>query len=249
MAAVGSIYDMHCHLHEYGDSEVEEILESMKDLVIVAVSEDVDSLHRTLELASSYPDRIVPCTGLHPWSIRERGVHEAEELARAAYRLDVPCIGEVGLDAKFLPRETWSAQVQVARLFLRLAAEIDAYVTLHAPNAWRPLLSMLVEEGVRKAMFHWYTGPLNLIDEIVGHGYKISINPAIRIQEKHARVASEAPLDGIVLESDGPYNYRGLRLDPRLIPEAARIVAEIKGVGVEDVLEAARANSERLLYG
>ena len=60
--------------------------------------------------------------------------------------------------------------------------------------------------------------------------------------------AAAAPLEYIVLESDGPYNYRGLRLSPAMIPEAARVVAEIKGVPVERVLEAARRNSERLLY-
>ena len=241
------IYDMHCHLHEYSDSEVEEILSSQPGLRIVAVSEDLESLHRTLELASVYGDRIIPCTGLHPWSITEVGEAQAEELARAAYRMDLNCIGEVGLDKKFLPPETWEAQVRVARLFLRLAAELDAYVTLHAPGAWRPLLSLLVEEGVRRAMFHWYTGPLDLIGQIAAFGYKISINPAIRIQEKHRRVAAETPLEAIVFESDGPYNYRGLRLDPRMIPEAQGIVAELKQVSVAEVAEAARINSERLL--
>jgi len=242
------LYDMHCHLHEYSDREIEEILESLDGLTIVAVSEDAESLARTLELESSYPERVVACAGFHPWSIGERSLGEAEEIARLAARLGVRCIGEVGLDAKFLPRETWHAQVHVARLFLRTAAELDAYLTLHAPNAWRPLLSLLVEEGARKAMFHWYTGPLNLIDEIVAAGYKISINPAIKIQEKHRRVAREAPLEAIVFESDGPYEYRGLRLDPRMIPEAASTVAELKGVSVERVLEAASLNSERLLY-
>jgi len=243
------IYDMHCHLHDYSDREVEEILESLEGLTVAAVSEDSESLARTLELEQSYPDRVVACAGFHPWSIRERSLAEAEEIARLAARLGVRCIGEVGLDAKFLPRETWQAQMHVARLFIRVAAELDAYLTLHAPNAWRPLLSLLVEEGARKAMFHWYTGPLNLIGEIVAAGYKISINPALKIQEKHRRVAREAPLDAIVFESDGPYEYRGLKLDPRMIPEAASIVAELKGVSVEEVLAAAGASSEKLLYG
>ena len=246
--AATAVYDMHCHLHEYDNKEVEAILESLPNLTIVAVSEDTESLQKTLELASTFKGRIIPCAGLHPWSIMEAGEAVAEELARAAYRMDLNCIGEVGLDRKFLPPETWEAQVRVARLFLRLAAELDAYVTLHSPGAWRPLLSLLLEEGVEKAMFHWYTGPLDLIGQIVAFGYKISINPAIRIQEKHRRVAVEAPLEAIVFESDGPYNYRGLRLDPRMIPEAQEIVARLKGVGVDVVAEAARTNSEKLLH-
>ncbi len=249
MSVDARIYDMHCHLHEYSLSEVEEILSNAKDTVIVAVSEDVESFLKTIEYYQIFPERIIPCAGFHPWSIRERSLSEAEELARLAVRHGIACIGEVGLDAKFLPLETWDAQVKIVRLFLRTASEIDAYVTLHAPNAWRPLLEILVEEGVRKAMFHWYTGPLNLIDEIVSYGYKISLNPAIKIQEKHRKVARHAPLESIVFESDGPYKYRGLRLDPRMIPESIKIVAELRGTKPETVAEAARENSARLLYG
>jgi len=239
-------YDMHCHLHEYSDREVGEILEEL-DVVIVAVSEDAQSFARTLQLASSYPERIVPCAGFHPWSLREKPVSEARELAREAARRGVTCIGEIGLDKKFMPPETWERQVEVARLFLELARDLDAYTTLHAPDAWRETLDLARQVGVARAMFHWYTGPLDLIDEITGSGYYISINPALRIQAKHRRVAERVPLEWMVMESDGPYNYRGLRLDPRMIPEAARIVADLKGLSVDDVVEAVASNSRRLL--
>ena len=246
-AGTGRIYDMHCHCHEMTSREVEDILDKI-DVSIVAVSEDLETLYYTLELAASY-DRLIPCTGLHPWIIREKGIGEAEELARAAYRLDVPCIGEVGLDKKFVPSTLWEPQLRVFRLFSRLAAEIDGYVTVHSPGAWREALQVLVEENVRKAMFHWYTGPITLIDEITAFGYYISINPAVKIQAKHVRVVESVPLEWIVLESDGPYNYKGLRLSPLMIPETINIIARIKKVEPNTVEEAARANSERLLYG
>ncbi len=247
VAGMGRIYDMHCHCHDMGFGEINNILERV-DAVIVAVSEDIETLRSTLDLAST-SDRIVACTGLHPWIIGEKGVGEAEELARAAYRLDIPCIGEVGLDRKFVPEELWKPQIHVFKLFARLASEINGYVTVHSPGAWREALQVLVEEGVDKAMFHWYTGPLTLIDEIIASGYYVSINPALKIQAKHARVAEATPLERIVLESDGPYNYRGLRLSPLMIPESIRIIAELKGLDPMLVEETARRNSERLLYG
>jgi len=239
-------YDMHCHLHEYDDKEIDEILEDL-DVVIAAVSEDLASFRRTLELSTAYPDRIIPCAGFHPWSLRDRDPSEARAILSEALRAGVTCIGEVGLDKKFMPLDTFPRQVEIARLFLEAARDLDAYVTLHAPNAWRETLELAREVGVEKAMFHWYTGPLDLIDEIVGAGYYVSINPALRIQEKHRRVAERAPLDYMVFESDGPYNYRGLRLDPRMIPEAVRLVAQVKGVEAGVVEEAAARNSRRLL--
>ncbi|MCE4628143.1 MAG: TatD family hydrolase [Desulfurococcales archaeon] len=241
------VYDMHCHTHEFSDNELEDILEKLGSARIVSVSEDLESFYRTLELAERFPDSIIPCAGFHPWSIKERSLGEAEELARLAVKYGIPCIGEVGLDKKFLPEWTWDAQVKVFGMFLEAAREIDAYVTVHSPNAWREAVEMLVDAGIERAMLHWYTGPLNLIPEIVGAGYYISINPAIRIQEKHKRVAKASPLDHMVFESDGPYNYRGLRLTPLMIPDAVREVAALKGIDEETVWEWATRNGARLL--
>jgi len=246
--AVGRYYDMHCHCHEMGNEELDRLFEELNSIVIVAVSEDVETLRRTLELAQSY-GRIIPCSGLHPWTIRDRGVSGLEELLRATYRLDIPCIGEVGLDRKFVPAETWNGQLEAFRAFARLAAEIDGYVTIHSPGAWREALEVLVDVGVRKAMFHWYTGPTSLVAEITGMGYYISINPAVRIQKKHARIVEVAPLDWIVTESDGPYNYKGLRLNPLMIPDTLNLIAGIKRVDPGVVAEKVRWNCERLLYG
>lgn len=241
------VYDMHCHTHEFSEGEIRDILARLGSAKIASVSEDLESFYRTIELSELFPESIIPCAGFHPWSIKDRSLSEAEELARLAVRYGVPCIGEVGLDKKFVPAWTWDAQVKVFRLFLEAAREIDAYVTVHSPGAWREAVEMLVDSGVERAMLHWYTGPLNLIPDIVGAGYYISINPAIRIQEKHKRVAEAAPLDHIVFESDGPYNYRGLRLSPTMIPDAIRDVAVIKGVDEEVVWSWATRNGARLL--
>ncbi len=242
------IYDMHSHLYEHSDREIEEILEADKTLVIVAVSDDTSSLERTWSLHEAYDDRVIPCGGYHPWNLKEGGsVEEARRTARLAERLGVRCIGEVGLDRKFLPGSTWSLQVEVYKLFIGLARELGAMLNIHAPGAWRDALEMAVEGGVERGMLHWYTGPQDLIMSIAEAGFYASINPAIRIQEKHRRIASLAPLDVLVFESDSPYNYRGLRLSPLMVRESMETVARIKGVSLDTVMERAYMNSRRLL--
>lgn len=242
---VAKYYDMHIHLYEYEDPEAAA---STPGTLLVAVSDDQASLYKTVELSHSY-DNVIPCAGYHPWNLKNGGsIQEALEVARTAYRLGIHCIGEVGLDTKFLPSPTLPMQEEIFKVFLDLARELDAYVTIHSPGAWGRVLSMLVDAGVGKAMFHWYTGPLSLIDEIVAVNYYVSINPAIAIQEKHRRVAEIAPLDHMVFESDGPYVYRGVRLGPELIPRSISLVAELKGVPEEIVREVAARNSHRLLF-
>ncbi len=242
-----TIYDMHCHTHDFTPAEIENFIEQLRDLKIVSVSEDLETFNKTLELYMMFPDIIIPCSGLHPWNIGKVTLQEVEELIRQTYRNDIFCIGEVGLDKKFVDPTTWSAQIDVFSKFLKLATEIDAYVTIHSPGAWREALTLLVEYNVRKAMFHWYTGPKELIDKITVAGFYISINPALKIQKKHQEIARITPLEYLVLESDGPYNYRGLRLSPLMIPESISLIAQLKDISKDLVASRAAENSRKLL--
>ncbi len=241
------IYDMHCHLYKFDDSEINEILRKDKELMIVAVSDDLNSLKRTLEIYQQYPERVIVCAGFHPWNVGKVPLAEINEILRIVYRRDIVCLGEVGLDRKFVPK-TINDQYMVFRKFLEASKELGVMLNIHAPNAWKEALDLLQKYDIEKAMFHWYTGPIDLIDVIGELGYRISINPAIEIQKKHQNVAKKASLRYIVLESDGPYEYRGLRLTPLMVREAAREVAKIKNVGLDEVLEKALANSLYLLH-
>ena len=240
------MFDMHCHLHEFEDEEISKMLDEEKDLVIVAVSDDLDSFMRTLELWETFPDRVVPCAGFHPWNIGKKPLSQVDEIIRTAYRRDLACVGEVGLDKKFVG-ETFETQVVVFKKFIELAKEVGAFINIHAPDAWREVFSLLMESDVERAMFHWYTGPIGLIGPIGERGYYISINAAIQIQKKHRRVAESAPLDFMVFESDGPYEYRGLRLTPLMVRRAMEEVSKIKGVDIAVVESIAMQNSLRLI--
>jgi len=239
--------DAHCHLHEFGNDEIRKMLEEI-DVIIVAVSDDLESSRRTLSLYREYPDRIKPCLGLHPWSVGEveAPLQQAREIVKMAEHEGVDCIGEVGLDTKFVP-QTIEKQREVFRVFLEYASDTGSFMNLHTAGTWEEVLKLVREAGVRRANFHWYTGPQHLLDSIREAGYTISINPAVRIQRKHQEIVKKAPLDMILVESDGPYEYRGLRLTPLLIPETLEIIAGLKNVSVDEVLERVRANAARVL--
>lgn len=235
--------DAHCHLHEYSDGEAERLAARF---YIAAVSEDYESSLRTLTLAERLAS-VWPCVGLHPWELGsiENPMAEAERIASLAPR--AACIGEVGLDKKFVP-ETYEEQLPVYRFMVDLAAENGLPVNIHSPGAWRDAYAIAARRGVDKAVFHWYTGPLDLIREIAGSGYFISVNAAIAVQEKMRRVAAETPIEYMVVESDGPYRYRGLELSPLMIPDTVKAVAELKGMEVEEAAEVLLRNTFRL-YG
>ncbi|NPA23764.1 MAG: TatD family hydrolase [Crenarchaeota archaeon] len=237
---IKNIVDAHCHLHEFQDVTIEKIV---REYTIIAVSDDYPSSIRTLELASKYSS-VVPCVGIHPWMVDKIDRDEVDKIRKIA--CEAMCIGEVGLDTKFVP-ETIERQREIFHEMLKIAKELSLPVNLHCAGTWREVYDLVLKYDVDRANFHWYTGPLELLDEIVEKGFYVSINPAVKIQRKHQEVVRRLPLENMLLESDGPYEYRGIRMEPFLIRETIDMVSRIKSVDPSRVIEICRENAKRFL--
>jgi TatD DNase family protein len=63
-------------------------------------------------------------------------------------------------------------------------------------------------------------------------------------------VARKVPLDNVMLETDAPYlapvPHRGKRNESSYVPFIAEVLAQVKGVSVEEVAQATTANAMRL---
>jgi TatD DNase family protein len=63
-------------------------------------------------------------------------------------------------------------------------------------------------------------------------------------------IAARVPLDRILVETDSPYlapvPHRGHRNEPAYVVEVARTVAELHGVGVEEVERVTASNTREL---
>ncbi len=237
--------DAHSHAYEYGE-KLSEVTAGL-NIVVVIVGDDYETSLRVLELARRH-GFVVPCVGLHPWSVnelgREKALREARRIVELALERGVKCFGEIGLDTKFVP-ESIEAQREVFRLFLEAARDHGIRLNLHTAGTWEEVLRLVQRYDIGYANFHWYTGPLNLLEEIAASGYTISINPAVKIQRKHREVVARAGLDVMLTESDAPYKYRGMELSPRMIPEVVKEIAVIKGLEEGEVAEAVWRNFKK----
>ncbi len=234
------LVDAHCHLYGFEDDE----LDRFKDVVIASVGEDLESSMENVKLSKKYR-WVKPFAGLHPWNIEDYSEDEFQGIERLLRSREAVGIGEVGLDKRF--GKHWEMQVEVFERFCSLAAELNLPLNIHALDAWREVFQILQKYSVRHAVFHWYTGPQDLLKDIEGAGYYISINPSVKMQPKHRAIVERAELDMILTESDGPYNYKGLRLNPLMINELVAEIAEIKGASYGEVSRIVSKNFERLL--
>ncbi|QOJ78420.1 TatD family hydrolase [Infirmifilum lucidum] len=216
--------DAHLHLHEFKEEEIERFLSSR--VLLIAVAEDYNSSIRTLEIRDSHPEGIKACVGIHPWNIKDEEALRREIEAIEELIPEADCIGEVGLDLKFTA-DTYPLQEKAFQAFLEFSRRYEKPLNIHSAGAWRETLQLLRAWSVKRAIFHWYTGPLDLLREIISSGLLVSINASLKVQRKARQVVLATPLQSMLTESDGPYNYRGLNLNPLLIPE---LVAEIAGL-------------------
>jgi TatD DNase family protein len=219
------ITDAHCHLAGFGAEEIA----GFEGLLIAAVSEDAEDSARTLELARSRRGTL-GFVGIHPWSAasaREEDFAAVESLAPEADGL-----GEIGMDGR---RGDLPVQLEAFTRQLRLAREYDKPVNLHCLDAWDRCLDLVLRHDVRSAVFHWYNGPPELAERISGYGFYVSINVAAKVQRRHAALAASVPLRSLLVESDGPYEYRGMRLSPSMIPGLLESIAELRGMSRESL--------------
>ena len=231
------MFDNHIHCHEFPR---EELSGYISDYTLVCVSDDLASSRKTLEI-----EGVVRCLGIHPWQVEKAEPGDLSSAIRLIEKSEVPCIGEVGLDKRFVPH-SYAKQAEFFGAFLKLARELDLVVNVHAPDAWEDAVEALMKADVDRALIHWYTGPIHLLEAIRDLGYYISINPAVTIQKKHQEVAKAADRRIVLLESDGPYEYRGMRLAPPAMRDTVKKLAELWDVTEEQVVETVETNAKRL---
>ena len=231
-----NLIDTHAHVDEVKDIEG-AILRARRSGIraIVGVGSDLASNRKILGLAARHPDFILPALGLHPWRL------DREDIEASLGFLETnlprcPALGEVGLDfAIATPRER---QMDVFRRLLTLALQAGKPVLLHARRAWAEALEMLGTLGVPKAVFHWYSGPAEVLQRILGRGYFISATPAAEYSDRHREAIKNAPLERILLETDAPEEYRGKVSEPKDLARSLLAVSGLKWKPPEEVAAA-----------
>ena len=212
---------------------------------IVAVGMDLTSNRQTLRLAKQYPKTVYPAIGYHPWRIRAEDVEET--LAFITAHLDTCyALGEVGLDYKVKVKKT--LQQDVFSQVLRLAKEKSRPVNVHSRFSYQRTHQMVSAAGIEKAVFHWYSGPLEVLERIIADGYYVSATPALAYSRFHQACIKKAPLERILIETDSPQEYRGEVSEPSDLVKTLELLSRLKELPLSDAAHITTENAESF-YG
>ena len=115
-------------------------------------------------------------------------------------------IGEIGLDfsSEGLPTKEYQ-MIVLDNILLQIAGK-NKIISVHSRRAEKVLFDMLCQHDIRNVIFHWYSGPLTLIPQIVERGYYFSINERMTKTDSGRKIIERIPIDRILTETDAPYN-------------------------------------------
>jgi TatD DNase family protein len=264
--------DTHCHLDaaefsaDRGDVRARALAQGVMHCVLPAVA--VGNFEAVRLLAHQFGDSYA--LGIHPLCVPGAQDADLQALdAELSLRRDDPrlvAVGEIGLDY-FEPALLQSPMRERQEFFyreqLKLARQHGLPVMLHVRRSADKLLKHLRElkpEGGWRGIGHAFNGSEQQANEFIklglklGFGGNVTFDSALQIR----RLASELPLDALVLETDSPdipphwcYRTAGQREDgqgqgrnePGELPRIAGVLAQLRGISPEALARATTANA------
>ena len=251
------LVDSHCHL------DFPEFAEDLEAIVaraeaagvgrIVTISTRVRRLPALLAIAERFPN--VYCSvGTHPHQADEVDGISTDELVELTKHPKVVALGEAGLDY-FYEHGSREAQERGFRVHIAAARATGLPAVIHTREADDDC-GRILEEGMAigafRAVLHCYTGGRELAMRAISLGLSISFTGILTFNKSQALrdLAAELPADRVMVETDAPFlapgKFRGKRNEPSYVVETARVLAQTRGVSLEELSRQTTQNFFRL---
>jgi TatD DNase family protein len=249
-----TLIDSHCHL-DFPDfaADLDAVVERARAAGVermITIGARVAKAPAAVEIAERYED-VFFTVGTHPHEAAGEGAEDFAGMRAFAQHPKCVGIGEAGLDYHYdyAPRDV--AQ-RVFRGQIALARELDLPLVIHARDADDDIAAILIDEmgqGRFRALLHCFTSSRELAETALSLGLSISFSGVVTFKRSEGlrAIARDVPLDRILVETDAPYlaptPHRGRRNEPAFVVATAGVVAEARGLKLEALAAATRANT------
>jgi TatD DNase family protein len=251
------LIDSHCHLDfPKFDDDRDDIINRARAAGIgrmVTISTRVKQFDPVLAIAEAHDD-IYCSIGTHPHYADQENDVKVEHLTKIAAHPKVVGIGEAGLDYHYdnSPRADQAASF---RIHIEAARQTGLPLIIHTRDADDDTARILQEEhdkGPFKILLHCFTAGKALAECGVALGGYVSFSGVLTFKNSDdlRAIAKQLPADRILVETDAPYltpePKRGRRNEPAYVVHTAQKLAQVRGVGFDDIERRTTENFFRL---
>lgn len=256
--------DTHCHLDAAAfDADREAVIAraaqaGVRQIVIPAVNRA--NLLVVQKLAHQFEGGHY-ALGIHPMCVPDATEHDLLALENLlADAINDPrfvAIGEIGLDF-FIPELRTPAMQEKQEAFyiaqLDMAVHYRLPVLLHVRRSQDQLLKQLRRKNHAGGIAHAFNGSFQQAEHFIAQGFALGIGGAMTFPRalQIRRLASQLPLESLVLETDAPdippaWRVAGSRNEPAEIAQIAATLADLRGIECQALVGQTSANARRYL--
>lgn len=251
------LVDSHCHL------DFPDFAEELDDVVaraeaaglgrMVTICTRMRKFPQVLEVAERF-ENVFCSVGTHPHNAHEELDVTTQEIVDLSNHPKVVAIGEAGLDY-FYQKDHASAQAEGLRNHIAAARETQLPLVIHSRDADEDMIEILTQEteqGAFPFVLHCFSSRRALAEAGIALGGYVSLSGILTFKNSQEirDIAADVPMDRLLVETDAPYlaptPYRGKRNEPSYVIETAKVLAETKGVSVDEIWQATTDNFFRL---
>lgn len=248
--------DVHTHLNMIENDTAAVIALAAQNGIdrMITVGTGLDDHPKIINYVEKFAPTVYGTLGYHP--------HDAKDFTEAGEKFmreylshpRIVAVGEIGLDY-YYNHSPHDVQREVFRKQMHLALEFGLPVEIHTRDAEADTLAILQEfKGRVKGLLHCFTGSQWLADEAIKIDYNISISGVVTFKNAEAlrAIVKTIPLNRLHIETDAPFltpaPFRGKKNEPAFLVHTAKVVAEVKGITIEELSRATCENAQKLFH-
>jgi TatD DNase family protein len=220
--------------------------------LVITAGIDMASSEEAVNTAKKF-DIVKGCVGIHPWYADEYSHENLERLRKLAREGAVMAVSEIGLDFAGRMTREWvrssevvdhDVQRKALQAQIGLARELGLPVLVHDRAPGEEMLDILEEEEIVEvgAAIHGFDKGLACAKRATELGVYLSIGRGLLRGENEEleEAIRQTPMEWLLTETDSS--------DPIGVIAVAQRIAEIKGLTIEEVGQAATRNLKKLLH-
>jgi len=246
--------DTHAHLYDLTDGELQTIITD-------AVNAGVDTIINTAvsiptakivpDQCERFPENLRAAIGISPFDTDNLAYNwdsELEALLLQSRPQKIVAIGEIGLDCTNPTYPPIDTQMPIFTRQLEIAMASNLPAVIHSRGIEKRAAEICDGMGVKKAVFHCFTGGAESLEYIVNSGYYVSISGIVTYKNSHLRELIRCvPIDKLLIETDTPYlsptPHRGKPNRPAYLPHTAKEIARLLNVNETDLSAILKKNT------
>ena len=253
------LIDSHCHLDylERDGVDIDQVIAQAKEAGVqycLTIGTKWSEREKQVSLANRFPG-IFASIGIHPHETASESAPSLNEFLDFMQQPKLVGIGETGLDY-YYDHSDKDSQMTSFLWHIEAAQITGLPLIIHCRDADEVMIDTITytqKQKPYKGVVHCFSGSKALAECAIEFGMYLSLSGIITFKSAEAlrHIIRDIPLKHLLVETDSPYlapiPFRGKSNQPAYAAHTAQKLAQIKGVGMEELAKHTSENC-RILF-